>query len=130
MSEDISLPDWGHKKHSIMGNPNRVARFEKAAMALASCITRNRGSSQEGGGIPILVEGKRDEKTLRVLGFTGPIEKVNRGWDRSRLIAYLHTEYCSRPAPDIFPQVILLMDWDRTGGRIQSSIRDLSLIHI
>ena len=124
MSEDISLPNWGDKKHSIMGNTNRAARFEKAAMALAKCITRNRGSSQEGGGIPVLVEGKRDEKTLRALGFTGPIEKVNRGWDRSRLIAYLHSEYCSRSTPDVSPRVILLMDWDRTGGRIQSSIRD------
>ena len=47
MSEDISLPDWGDKKHSIVGNTNRAARFEKAAMALASCITRNRGSSKE-----------------------------------------------------------------------------------
>ena len=124
MSEDISLPDWADKKHSIVGNTNRAARFEKAAMALASCIVRNRGSSKEGGGIPVLVEGKRDEKTLRALGFTGPIEKVNRGWDRSRLIAYLHSEYCSRSTPDVSPQVILLMDWDRTGGRIQSSIRD------
>ena len=92
MSEDISLPNWGDKKHSIMGNTNRAARFEKAAMALAKCITRNRGSSQE--------------------------------WDRSRLIAYLHSEYCSRSTPDVSPRVILLMDWDRTGGRIQSSIRD------
>ena len=113
MSEDISLPNWGDKKHSIMGNTNRAARFEKAAMALAKCITRNRGSSQEG-----------DEKTLRALGFTGPIEKVNRGWDISRLIAYLHSEYCSRSTPDVSPRVILLMDWDRTGGRIQSSIRE------
>ena len=42
-------------------------------------------------------------KTLRALGFTGPIEKVNRGWDRPRLIAYLHSEYCSRPTPDVSP---------------------------
>ena len=48
MSEDISLPNWGDKKHSIMGNTNRAARFEKAAMALAKCITRNRGSSKKG----------------------------------------------------------------------------------
>tara|TARA_Y100000768_G_scaffold158414_1_gene118246 strand:+ start:263 stop:787 length:525 start_codon:yes stop_codon:yes gene_type:complete len=124
MSEDISLPDWGDKKHSMVGNTNRAARFEKAAMALASCIIRNRGSSEEGGGIPVLVEGKRDKKTLRALGFTGPIEKVNRGWDTPRLIAYLHSEYYSRPTPDRYPSVILLMDWDRTGGRIQSSIRE------
>ena len=50
--------------------------------------------------------------------------KVNRGWDRPRLIAYLHSEYYSLPAPDKSPSVILLMDWDRTGGRIQASIRE------
>ena len=72
----------------------------------------------------MLVEGTRDERTLRALGFTGPIEKVNRGWDRPRLIAYLHSEYCSRSTPDKSPSVILLMDWDRTGGRIQASIRE------
>ena len=124
MSEDISLPDWGDKKHSIVGNTNRAVRFEKAAKALARSIIRNRGHSRDGNGIPVVVEGTRDERTLRTLGFTGPIEKVNRGWDRPRLIAYLHSEYCSRPTPDRSPSVILLMDWDRTGGRIQSSIRE------
>ena len=49
---------------------------------------------------------------------------MNRGWDRSRLIAYLHSEYYSKPTPDGSPSVILLMDWDRTGGRIQTSIRE------
>ncbi len=58
------------------------------------------------------------------MGFIGPIEKVNRGWDRPRLIAYLHSEYCKSPTPDGGPPVILLMDWDRTGGRIQASIRE------
>ena len=119
-----SLPDWGGKRDNITGNSDRFARFEKAAKALASCIIRNRGHGQDGGGIPVVVEGTRDERTLRALGFTGPIEKVNRGWDRPRLIAYLHSEYCSRPTPDRSPSVILLMDWDRTGGRIQSSIRE------
>ena len=92
-----SLPDWGGKRDNITGNSDRIARFEKAAKALASCIIRNRGDGQDGGGIPVVVEGTRDERTLRALGFTGPIEKVNRGWDRPRLIAYLHSEYCSRP---------------------------------
>ena len=124
MNEDIFLPDWGAKTDSIAGNPGRVARFEKAAMALASCIIRNRGDNQERCGIPVVVEGKRDEKTLRALGFTGPIEKVNRGWDRSRLIAYLHTKYYSKKASYDSPPLILLMDWDRTGGSIQRSIRE------
>ena len=124
MTGNPSLPDWGEKRDNITGNSDRLARFEKAAKALARSIIRNRGHSQHGGGIPVLVEGTRDERTLRTLGFIGPIEKVNRGWDRPRLIAYLHSEYYSLPAPDKSPSVILLMDWDRTGGRIQASIRE------
>ena len=124
MTEDVPLPDWGGKRDNIAGNSDRIVRFEKAAKALASCIVRNRETSQGGAGIPVVVEGTRDEYTLRALGFTGVVEKVNRGWDRSRLIAYLHSEYYSKPTPDGSPSVILLMDWDRTGGRIQKSIRE------
>ena len=70
------------------------------------------------------MEGKRDVDTRRALGFTGPIEKVNRGWDRPRLVAYLHSEYCISEIHDGGPSVIVLMDWDRTGGRIQAALRD------
>ena len=103
MTEDVPLPDWGGKRDNIAGNSDRIVRFEKAAKALASCIVRNRDTSQGGAGIPVLVEGTRDEHTLRALGFTGVVEKVNRGWDRSRLIAYLHSEYYSKPNPDGSP---------------------------
>ena len=52
------------------------------------------------------------------------IEKMNRGWDRSRLVAYLHDTYGTRNIADGGPPLILLMDWDRTGGRLQTGIRD------
>jgi len=61
---------------------------------------------------------------LRILGFTGPIEKINRGWDRSRLVAYFHEKYGTKNAVDGGPPLILLMDWDRTGGRLQTALRD------
>ena len=48
---------------------------------------------------------------------------MNRGWDRSRLIAYLHKTYAEEEINE-GPRVILLMDWDRTGGRLQTSIKD------
>ena len=44
--------------------------------------------------------------------------------DSPRMVAYLHSEYCTVRTPDGGPSVILLMDWDRTGGRIQTSLRD------
>ncbi len=72
----------------------------------------------------MVVEGIKDERALRVLGFSGTIEKVNRGWDRSRLVAYLYGTYGTRNIIDRGPSLILLMDWDRTGGRIQTNLRD------
>ncbi|MCH1591650.1 MAG: hypothetical protein L7R66_01520 [Candidatus Thalassarchaeaceae archaeon] len=124
MSDEIRLPEWGTKRERVGGAADRVVRFEKASIALAQAIIRNRTVEQGGYGIPIVVEGSRDEITLRALGFTGPIEKVNRGWDRSRLVAYLHSKYCLEPTLDGAQSVILLMDWDRTGGRIQTSLRE------
>ncbi|MDP7256583.1 MAG: hypothetical protein QGH57_00940 [Candidatus Thalassarchaeaceae archaeon] len=124
MSDGVRLPDWESKRERIEGPADRVVRFEKASRAIAQAIIRNRTADQGGSGIPIVVEGNKDEQTLRAMGFTGPIEKVNRGWDRSRLVAYLHSEYCLHQTSDDSPSLILLMDWDRTGGRIQASLRD------
>jgi 5S rRNA maturation endonuclease (ribonuclease M5) len=49
---------------------------------------------------------------------------MNRGWDRSRLVAYLYEKYGTRNTVDGGPPLILLMDWDRTGGRLQTALRD------
>ena len=124
MSEREGLPVWTGKRARIAGPPDRQVRFEKAAKAIATAIVRNRPIDSGGFGCPIVVEGIRDEQAIRALGFTGVVEKVNRGWDRSRLIAHLHSSYCMEPTQDDGPPLILLMDWDRTGGKLQSSIRD------
>ena len=63
-----------------------------------------------------------DEAALRALGFSGPVELVNRGWDLSRLIAYLYETYGSTNSVDDGAAIILLMDWDRTGGRLQREL--------
>jgi len=124
MSDEFRLPDWESKRERIEGPADRVVRFEKASRAIAEALVRNRTVDQGGSGVPVVVEGNRDEETLRELGFTGPIEKVNRGWDRPRMVAYLHSKYCTVRTSDGGPPVILLMDWDRTGGRIQTALRD------
>ena len=124
MSDEFRLPDWESKRERIEGPADRVARFEKASRAIAEALVRNRTVDQGGSGVPVVVEGNRDEETLRELGFTGPIEKINRGWDRPRMVAYLHSKYCTVRTSDGGPPVILLMDWDRTGGRIQTALRD------
>ena len=56
---------------------NREQRYALAHRALETCIEEN------ADGKVILVEGKRDEIALRSLGFSGPIEKLNRGWTLS-----------------------------------------------
>jgi len=101
---------------------DREVRFAKAGEALASIRRRNRSPDEGGAGCPILVEGRSDESTLRALGFRGPIEKVNRGWDRARLVAYLHETWGTRNPVDGGAVLVLLMDWDRTGGRIQHAL--------
>ncbi len=86
---------------------NREKRYDLAYRALEEAIEEN-----EAGSV-VLVEGRRDEIALRALGFTGPIEKLNRGWPVEKIIAYIDEKYES---------CILLMDWDRTGGRLQKKI--------
>lgn len=109
-------------RQSTSGNPTQDVRFESAGRALALARERNRDVEQGGSSCPVLIEGIKDVKALRKLGFTGVIEQLNRGWDRSRLVAYLFEKYgCNNPN-DGGPAIILLMDWDRTGGRIQNDM--------
>ena len=88
---------------------NREQRYALAHRALEVGIEEN------ANGKVILVEGQRDEAALRSLGFTGPIEKLNRGWTVDRVVGYIAEKYGN---------CIVLMDWDRTGGRLQRRLMD------
>jgi len=88
---------------------NREKRYALAHRAIESCLEEN------AEGTVILVEGQRDELALRTLGFSGPIEKLNRGWPIDRVVVYIAEKYGS---------CIVLMDWDRTGGRLQKRLMD------
>lgn len=88
---------------------NREQRYALAHRALEVGIEEN------ANGKVILVEGQRDEVALRSLGFTGPIEKLNRGWTVDRVVVYIAEKYGN---------CIVLMDWDRTGGRLQRRLMD------
>ena len=88
---------------------NREKRYALAHRAKDSCIEEN------AKGTVILVEGQRDEMALRTLGFTGTIEKLNRGWPVDRVVVYIAETYGG---------CIVLMDWDRTGGRLQKRLMD------
>ena len=102
----------------------REEKFFLAAKAIKESIIRNQSIEDGGSNCPIIVEGINDIKCLRILGFTGIIETINKGWDRSRIIAYFHEKYGSELAVDGFPRIILLMDWDRTGDVLQESFNN------
>ncbi|HIF45276.1 MAG TPA: hypothetical protein EYQ73_00550 [Candidatus Poseidoniales archaeon] len=89
---------------------NRIERFNLVARALIEA----RASNLEGS--PVLVEGQKDVIALEALGFKGPIEILNRGWPVDRVAVWIVENY-SVPT-------IVLMDWDRTGGRLQRKLAD------
>ena len=80
MTDEFRIPGWESKRERVDGPADRVVRFDKASRAIAEALIRNRSQERGGSGIPVVVEGNRDEEALRALGFTGPIEKINRGW--------------------------------------------------
>ena len=106
------------KHRSPLGAGDAALRFRLAGEALAEARALNRNQAW-----PILIEGKRDKLALEALNFTGPIEVLNRGWALERLIAYLYETYGTRDAQG-GPSMCLLMDWDRTGGRLQKSLTE------
>ena len=65
-------------KGIISGPSDRMSRFELAARNFALTIVRNKFEPDGGYNCPIVVEGLKDERTLRTLGFSGIIEKINR----------------------------------------------------
>ncbi|MEC8709576.1 MAG: hypothetical protein VXX77_04030, partial [Candidatus Thermoplasmatota archaeon] len=65
----------------------------------------------------------RDRLALERLGFSGPVEVLNRGWPVDDVLVHLVETYGRRREEDGGPSVIVFMDWDRTGGRLQATIR-------
>ncbi len=100
------------------GSSNAEERWHKAAQALASARQRNREAH-----VAVLVEGRRDRLALERLGFTGPIEVLNRGWPVDDVLVYVLEHYGRTSTIDHGPSIVLLMDWDRTGGRLQAQCR-------
>lgn len=104
------------KHRSPLGSGNAAERFAIAGTALGEARRKNREQQW-----PIVIEGKRDRIALESLRFVGPLEVLNRGWDLDRFITYLYELYGIRNA-DGGSSMCLLMDWDRTGGRLQKTL--------
>ncbi|MBT60633.1 MAG: hypothetical protein CMA63_03655 [Euryarchaeota archaeon] len=105
------------KHRSPLGSGNAAERFAVAGAALGEVRGKNRVN-----GFPVIVEGRRDKIALETLGFTGSIEVLNRGWNLERFITHMYETYGTR-GNDGGPAICLLMDWDRTGGRLQNELR-------
>ena len=101
---------------------DRHARYTSAGRALGEARLRNRPTGNGGCGCPIIIEGRKDRIALKAMGFTGSIEQVNRGWDQARFVTHIYEKYGNINKVDQGASVILLMDWDRTGGRLQRAI--------
>ena len=48
---------------------------------------------------------------------------LNRGWPVDDVLVHLLETYGRKSSVDGGPSIIVLMDWDRTGGRLQTTIR-------
>ena len=102
------------------GLGNYELRFTNAGQTLGEARRRNRLHNW-----PIIVEGPRDKRALESLEFVGPIEVLNRGWNLERVVAHLYETYGTRNNSVGGSSVCLLMDWDRTGGRLQRKLARL-----
>lgn len=90
-------------------NQNREARLE----ALEDALDELTWASEE--GVPLLVEGDKDEAALRVLGIRGPIVKVHAGRGLFAFVEDLSREHRA---------AVLLTDWDSRGGRLAKRLRE------
>ena len=101
-----------------MSLANRELRFRRAGQAIQEALER----VSDFGAI-LVVEGKKDTIALQEFGFhKGSIFEINRGWDLEKISNHLWENH-ERKLLDGFPSLILLMDWDRTGGTLQKDIK-------
>lgn len=89
---------------------SKEERFSIVSEAIIESRERNES------GIPILVEGRKDREKLITLGFSGKIEVLNRGRPIDEVAVIMVEKYQVA--------VEVLMDWDRTGGRLQRRLMD------
>ncbi len=73
---------------------------------------------ERAAGNAILVEGRNDAKALEVLGVGGTHLLLNAGASLQVRI----DEVAEMAAATDWPCLIVLMDWDRTGGRLQDRV--------
>ena len=96
------------RKRNEPPSPNMVdtERYER----LLEVIEKLR---EVNGHVPVVVEGKRDAAALRALGIEGEVITYNRG---------LSVHQFSEEVMETHDRVVLLMDWDRAGEKLQGRL--------
>lgn len=88
------------------GTPSDEERLQR----MEDALTRLREAAD---GASVVVEGARDVAALEWLGIGGRHVVVNRG----QALQVVVDDLARRAAP-----VVLLVDWDRTGGRVATTL--------
>jgi len=65
-------------------------------------------------GLPVIVEGDKDERALRAVGFSGEVIKVNQGLSLFALCEQIAGRH---------RKVILLLDWDSKGCELSAELQ-------
>jgi 5S rRNA maturation endonuclease (ribonuclease M5) len=65
--------------------------------------------------VPVIVEGSRDIASLRAIGLTGEILKINTG----KTLIYTCDDISKK-----YKRIVILTDWDRKGGTLARFLRD------
>jgi 5S rRNA maturation endonuclease (ribonuclease M5) len=82
------------------------------------------GLNEKGHGAIIVVEGKKDVSSLRKLVIYGRICHMNKCLS---VLTYLESlERGDKPFEELggFETIIILTDWDRTGGRLARKLKE------
>ena len=91
-------------------------RTEQRLRALEDALLHLR---EHASGAGVIVEGIRDKEALEQLGIGGVHVAVHRG----RALETRIDEIAARSQAEGWRRVIVLMDWDRTGGRLAERLR-------
>ena len=67
---------------------------------------------------PVIVEGKRDTKALRILGFRGIIIELNDGHSLLSTVENIAQKFGRRS------KFVVLTDWDRTGEILAKQLKE------
>lgn len=80
--------------------------------------------NEQSDDVIIIVEGKKDVVAMRNIGITARLVNMNKGMSVLTFLENLSTN--SRPFENIgsFETLVILTDWDRTGGRIASKLKE------